>query len=195
MNKIGIVVIAMVSAALLAGCSVKVEKGSGGEKGIKIGGAEEKAETAAPAMYRAPEGATTLGEEITVEAPVQHAVLKKSPADYFEKTILVEATAAKVCQSKGCWMTVTDGEGDPIWVRWSSGCGGQYAFPKDVSGKRVIVQGSIYEKEIDAAAAEHLAGETEGMDAEKIVGKTFEMNATAFVILPGEVAEAAASSG
>lgn len=188
MKKIAIVVVA---AALVGGCSVKVEQGGGGEKGVKVGGAEQK--PAAPAAYRAPEGATLVGEEITVEKPVQLAVVKKSPADYFEQTILVEATAANVCQSKGCWMTMTDGEGEPIWVRWSSGCGGKYAFPKDASGKRVVIQGSIYEKEIDAAAAEHLAEESENMKAEEITGKTLEMNATAFVILPGEKEEAPAS--
>ena len=97
-----------------------------------------------------------------------------------------EATAAAICQAKGCWMTIADGEGEPIWVRWSSGCGGKYAFPKDAAGRRMIVQGSFYEKEIDAAAAEHLAAENETLDKDAIVGKAFEMNATGCVVLPVE---------
>jgi hypothetical protein len=183
--------IAVLAAALVAGCSVKVEHGSKGGSGIKLGGGKHE-EKAHHGGYEAPAGAVQVGEEITVEAPVRLAAVTSSPEGYFEKTILVEATAANVCQSKGCWMTMTDGEGDPIWVRWSSGCGGKYAFPKDLAGKRVIVQGSIYEKEIDAKAAEHLAGESKGLEADEIAGKTLEMNASACVILPA-TSEAAAS--
>jgi hypothetical protein len=174
MHKIGFVVTA---AALVAGCTSKMEQATP---------REAAKEAPAPAAYHAPEGATVVGETITVEAPVQLAAVKRSPADWFEKTILVEATAADVCQVKGCWLTLTDGQGEPIWVRWASGCGGKYAFPKDVAGRRVIVQGSIYEKEIDAAAAEHLAAESKGLAAQEIAGKTLEMNVTACVILPGQ---------
>jgi hypothetical protein len=145
---------------------------------------------AAPAMAvpaRAwPAGAPVIGEPIQAGAPVTLAAVKADPAAFFEKTVLVQATAAAICQTKGCWMTITDaaGAGEPIWVRWSSGCGGQYAFPKDAAGRTIIVQGSFYEKEIDEAAAEHLAAENETIDAEKITGTTFEMNATGCVVLP-----------
>jgi hypothetical protein len=133
-----------------------------------------------------PEGALVIGEPIQEGQPVKLAAVKASPTDYFEKTILVEATASAICQAKGCWMTITDGEGEPIWVRWSSGCGGKYAFPKDAAGQTIIVQGSFYEKEIDEAAAEHLAAENEKIDKDAIIGKTFEMNATGCVLLPAE---------
>jgi hypothetical protein len=138
-----------------------------------------------------PAGASRIGETITVAEPVKLAALRENPTDYFEKTILVEAEASAVCQSKGCWLTMTDGEGDPIWVRWSSGCGGKYAFPKDLAGKHILVQGSFYEKEIDEAAAEHLAEESGKLDAADIAGKTYEMNATACVILPDAEMESA----
>ena len=59
-----------------------------------------------------------------------------------------------------------------------------FGYSTAISGKRVIVQGSLYEKEIDEAAAEHIAGESDGLTAEEIAGKTFEMNVTACVILP-----------
>jgi hypothetical protein len=145
-------------------------------------------DAAATAARTWPDGSLVIGEPIQAGAPVKLAAVKADPTAYFEKTILVEATAAAVCQAKGCWMTVTDadGAGEPIWVRWSSGCGGQYAFPKDAAGRTIIVQGSFYEKEIDEAAAEHLAAENETIDKDAIVGKTFEMNATGCVLLPAE---------
>lgn len=131
------------------------------------------------------EGSTLIGETITVAEPaLKLAAVRGKPEAYFEKTILVEATIAAVCQSKGCWMTVTDEGVEPIWVRWSTGCGGKYAFPKDAVGRRVVVQGSFYAKEVSPAEAEHLAAESKTLKAEEIAKKGFEMNATACVLLP-----------
>jgi len=162
---------ALLAAGVLGGCSAREEPGAAD----------------APKAAALPEGAEPLGEPITVtEAPVPLATVRANPEAYFEKTILVEATAQDICQKAGCWMTIVDGDGEPIWVRWSSGCGGQYAFPKDAQGRRLLVQGSFYAKEIAPEDAEHIAGESPGMKmaTEDIAGKTFEMNATACVLLP-----------
>jgi hypothetical protein len=159
-------------------------KSAAGKAGQAMDAAAETAQDQAGRTW--PEGALVIGEPIQEGQPVKLAAVKANPSDYFEKTILVEATASAICQAKGCWMTITDGEGEPIWVRWSSGCGGKYAFPKDAAGRTIIVQGSFYEKEIDEAAAEHLAAENETLDKDAIVGKTFEMNATGCVLLPAE---------
>lgn len=165
---------------------VKSEKVAA-EKGDVKGEMRAAAEKAMPA-FAMPEGATHVGQAIEIAEPVRLAAVKKDPEAYFDKTILVEADASAVCQSKGCWLTISDGEdaGDPIWVRWASGCGGKYAFPKDLAGQRILIQGSFYEKEIAPADAEHLAAESKDLKAEDIVGRTFEMNATACVILPAE---------
>ncbi len=121
---------------------------------------------------------------ITQSAPVRLAAIRSDAAKYMSKTVLVEATADRVCQAKGCWMTVKDGEGAPIWVRWASGCGGEYAFPKDAAGKRVIVEGTLTEREITAEEAEHYASDSPGIDAAKIAGKSFEIDATACLVMP-----------
>ena len=138
-----------------------------------------------------PADATRIGDAITVAtAPVTLADVRANPSAYFEKTLLVEGTAAAVCQAKGCWMTITDGNGEPIWVRWSTGCGGDYAFPKDAAGRKVLLQGSFYPKEISPADAEHLAEESGTLKADEIAGQTFEINATACVVLPEAAAAA-----
>lgn len=139
---------------------------------------------ATPATFAPPAGATSIGKALTQPTPMKLAALQANVAPHLQETVLVEATAEAVCQAKGCWMTVKDGEGAPIWVRWSSGCGGEFAFPKDAAGKRVVVEGTLSEKEITAEEAEHYAGESPGMDATKIAGKTFEINATACVVMP-----------
>jgi len=190
---VGLIVLALA----VGGCSGQPSGDQAAEKGAaaETGGYETgnggtdaaAADVAATPAREWPEGALVIGEPIQAGEPVKLAAVKANPSDYFEKTILVEATASAICQAKGCWMTITDGEGEPIWVRWSSGCGGQYAFPKDAAGQTIIVQGSFYEKEIDEAAAEHLAAENETLDKDEIVGKTFEMNATGCVLLPAEM--------
>lgn len=182
----------LLAAAAAVGCSGRPSGESAAGDAAKAPADKAPAEPASAGETVAartwPEGAVVIGEPIQAGEPVELAAVKADPTAYFEKTILVEATASAVCQAKGCWMTITDaaGEGEPIWVRWSSGCGGQYAFPKDAAGQRIIVQGSFYEKEIDEAAAEHLAAENDKIDAEAITGKTFEMNATGCVLLPAE---------
>ena len=62
-----------------------------------------------------------------------------------DRVVLVEATAKAVCQNAGCWMQVEDG-GRTAMVRWETGCGGKYAFPKDIAGRRVLIQGTFYPK-------------------------------------------------
>jgi hypothetical protein len=177
----------LAAGAVLAGCSAEPRaETSARTAAAQTGAAQAPVET--PALV-IPDGATKTGQEITAGEAVKLAAVLAEPAKYFERTIVVEATAAAVCQSKGCWMTITDGEAEPIWVRWSSGCGGQYAFPKDAAGRRVLVQGSFYEKEIAPADAAHLAAESKSLVAEEIAGKTYEMNATAFVLLPAVASE------
>lgn len=183
------------TAVLLIGCGTREAAAPGGGAATSEGAApagegavgEGTASEGAVAVENAaiPADAQRIGEAITVvTAPITLADMRANPADYFEKTLLVEGTAAAVCQAKGCWMTITDGVGEPIWVRWSSGCGGAYAFPKEAAGKHVILQGSFYAKEISPADAEHLAGESGTLKADEIAGSTYEINATACVVMP-----------
>jgi hypothetical protein len=161
---------AIVAALLLAGCGGNTDT-------------ETPAAGSAAVTSSIPAGLTVIGEAMENGPRVTLAEIRKDPTRYFEQTLLVEGTAADVCQVKGCWLTLSDGAGEPIWVRWSSGCGGAYSFPKDAAGKRMLVQGSLYAKTISEADAEHLAAESEGLEAAEIAGDTFEINATACVVL------------
>lgn len=183
--------VAACAAALTGiGCAQREAAAPAADEGI--GGAGGAPAAVAVENAALPADATRIGDAITVaDAPVTLAQVRANPEAFFEKTLLIEGTAAAVCQAKGCWMTITDGQGEPIWVRWSTGCGGNYAFPKDAAGHHVVLQGSFYPKEISPADAEHLAEESGTLKAEDIAGETFEINATAFVLFPGEPAAAA----
>jgi hypothetical protein len=121
-----------------------------------------------------------IGEKITPQASQRFAIVDASPKDFFNKTVLVEATIKAVCQQKGCWMQVED-QGHTAMVRWESGCGGQYSFPKDAAGKRVLIQGSFYPKHIDAKDVAHMEGESGTKLA--IPTETYEFNASSVLIL------------
>ncbi len=121
-----------------------------------------------------------IGEEMHPQTVRRFAVVDATPSKFFEQTLLVEATIEAVCQTKGCWMKVSD-EGKVAMVRWESGCGGKYAFPKDAAGKRVLIQGSFYPKKISESDAEHLREEAGGnVDFPR---EGYEFNASAVMIL------------
>lgn len=123
---------------------------------------------------------THLGDAMQPRDVVRFAVVDATPPKFFNQTLLVEATVAAVCLKKGCWMKVED-EGRVAMVRWESGCGGKYTFPKDAAGKRILIQGSFYPKTISEADAEHLEEEAGGNV--KIPRDTYEFNASAVLVL------------
>ena len=169
--------------ALIAACLVGCSGGSGesSDSSSTTGGENASAQS----EMKLPEGAVHVGKDITVAKAVSLGKLRQDPDSYLDQTVIIEARAANVCQTAGCWMTLADDSpGDPVLVVWSSGCGGEYEFPKDCSGQKVYVQGQLSMKEISEETAEHLAGESDGLEVEDIQGKAFEVNATAFVVLP-----------
>jgi hypothetical protein len=121
-----------------------------------------------------------IGAELEPAAVHRLAELARHPSEFYDRTVLVEARVEAVCQKVGCWMKLVDGDGTAL-VRWEAGCGGAYTFPKDAAGKRVIVQGSYYPKEIAPADIEHLREEAGG--AVSIPARTHELNASAILLI------------
>lgn len=94
--------------------------------------------------------------------------------------VCVSAKVVDVCQKKGCWMILTDGE-HSVRVTFKD-----YAFfvPKDIVGKTVQAQGVIGETVLSEADARHYA-EDAGASAEEIeaiVGDQKEWNMVANVV-------------
>lgn len=132
-----------------------------------------------PTSTSMPSG-TPIGEAIENHEIQRFSVIDATPAEFFDRTLLVEAEVVEVCVKKGCWMQISD-EGKTAMVRWESGCGGQYAFPMDAVGKRVLIQGSFYPKELSDADREHLIEEAGG--ELEIRPDPYEFNASAVLIL------------
>jgi hypothetical protein len=113
-----------------------------------------------------------IGKPMAVAPSVRFALVDAEPAKYFHRSVLVEGTVRAVCQNSGCWMQIED-QGRTAIVRWETGCGGAYSFPKDAAGKHVLVQGSFRAKEMSQEELEHLQEESGGKVAARRDGYEF----------------------
>ncbi len=123
-----------------------------------------------------------VGEPMLAQEIVQFATVHADPSAFYERTVLVEATATAVCKKAGCWMQIED-QGQKAMVRWESGCGGKYKFP-EVVGQRVLIQGSFYPKTITQEDAEHIEEEAGG--GVEIEREGYEFNASSVLVLDGK---------
>jgi len=81
---------------------------------------------------------THFGETITPKGATEYAKLASKMNNVDSLAIKVTGTVEKVCQVKGCWMTLTAPGQPDMRVTFKD-----YAFfmPKDISGKKVVVDG------------------------------------------------------
>lgn len=89
--------------------------------------------------------------------PVQAVVAERE--QYLGQSVKVEGTVAEVCQAKGCWLTLQTGDGNNVRIHVARKESGDYAFtvPNDISGRRVIVQGTLAEETLLEGTQRHLA--------------------------------------
>lgn len=121
-----------------------------------------------------------IGEPVEPRSIVHYAAVDADPPAFLGKTLLVEAKVVAVCQSAGCWMQIEDG-GHTAMVKWFTECGGKYAFPKDLAGKRVLIQGAYSAKKMSEEEIEHRSEEA-GKQLQ-VPKDGYELNASAIVVL------------
>ena len=83
--------------------------------------------------------------------PVALALAVKTPAP--DKIVRVTAKVTEVCQKKGCWMMLTDGD---VSVRVTFKDYG-FFMPKDLAGTTIIAEGVIAEEVVPEKVARHYA--------------------------------------
>lgn len=117
----------------------------------------------------------SFGEPITV--PVAETVkvsdVMKSPEKFVGKPIRITGTVRDVCEKKGCWATLSEGSGEPLYVKFT--CPAEEngrVMPMEARGRPATVQGVVKIKEIDEEEARHYAEDAGKSKAEieKIVG-------------------------
>ncbi len=106
--------------------------------------------TPAPGASPVP-GWEVFGSDIRGEEAIPVARLLGNPGVWDGRTVLVEGPVAAVCQKKGCWMTMRDGERD-MRIRFKD-----YGFfvPKDCSGRTARIEGVFSVQEIPVEEARH----------------------------------------
>ena len=74
------------------------------------------------------------------------------------------AEVHEVCQAKGCWMRLNLEDENEVMVKFKD-----YGFfvPKDITGKKVIINGQAFVKEVSIDEQRHYA-EDSGKSAEEI---------------------------
>lgn len=118
----------------------------------------------------------TYGAKFTKTKSVSLPELLENQSKFLKKDVTIEATISEVCQNKGCWMVVKDGDSH-IRIEFKD-----YKFfaPWDSEGKKVKLQGSLQEKKVSEKAAKHMAEEMKNppIPADKI---SEEQTITVFV--------------
>ncbi|TPV95253.1 MAG: DUF4920 domain-containing protein [Myxococcales bacterium FL481] len=94
--------------------------------------------------------------------------------------VQVTGFVGAVCQRRGCWMTLTDGD-----VQARVLMKGHFSVPTDSQGRAAIVEGTLTQREFSQAQAKHLADDG-GEDPSSITGPRREivLTATAVELLP-----------
>jgi hypothetical protein len=102
------------------------------------------------------------GKEITLTKKTSISKILASPNTFEGKTVLVEGNILGVCQEKGCWIEVAGAKaGEKIKVKVEDGV---IVFPKDVKGKKAIVEGTL----VEVKAGEGCEGHDEEAKNEKM---------------------------
>jgi hypothetical protein len=107
------------------------------------------------------------GERMFGEAPDRTrpltplASILAEPERYRDQVVRTEGQIAQVCQRMGCWMELRDGEEGPA-VRVPM-AGHRYFLPRDVAGRRAMLEGRVAMRALSQGEREHL--ESEGATA------------------------------
>lgn len=116
-----------------------------------------------------------FGSELTLSEPTALADVMRAPERYAERPILLRGKLADVCQKKGCWTILKDGEAH-VRVRFKD-----YGFflPKDSVGREAWAEGVVTVRTISEKEARHYEAESRGGDPGSIHGPQREVAFTA----------------
>lgn len=104
----------------------------------------------------------TYGAGTTAGGTIAAGELEKNMKnDKFEGKIQGKVT--EVCQEKGCWMKVDQGNGQTLMVKFKD-----YGFfmPKNIVGKEVVLEGEAVVKEVSVKQQQHYAKDAGKKDEE-----------------------------
>ena len=106
-------------------------------------------------LLSAKESVRTFGKPLSIKKalPLQQAI--QAPAKYQNQKVLLEGKISDVCQMKGCWLMLSDGE-RAIRIKFE---GYSFFVPKDSRGKKVRAEGRLIQETLSEDLARHYAAE------------------------------------
>jgi hypothetical protein len=107
----------------------------------------------------------SYGEVISEDGALALAVLDKKLDGVDSVEVKLKATIDKTCEKKGCWMTVTDDEGNEVRVTFKDY--GFFVPTEGAEGKEVVISGYAYRKTTELDMLKHFA-EDAGKSQEEI---------------------------
>ena len=107
--------------------------------------------------------------QLTEATPLEDVVTE--PADFGAHRILLRGRIADVCQKKGCWTVLQQGDAT-LRVRFAD-----YAFflPRNCQGREALVEGVVSVRTLSEREAKHYARESVTGDPEAIEGPQREI--------------------
>lgn len=112
-----------------------------------------------------------FGAAVTPEDAVPVQAVVAEPDLYAGRPVKLEGVVREVCQNSGCWLTMDGGDDRLVRVHVPRDEAGAYVFtvPKDISGRRVVIQGTFEAAAETAEAQAHYAedaGQTDSTAAQ-----------------------------
>jgi hypothetical protein len=86
-----------------------------------------------------------LGKPLTLKEAMPLATLVSHADEYAGKTVQVKGKITSVCQMMGCWMELTNDEGQHVRIKVEDG---EIVFPKDAAGKMAVAEGKFSKTEL-----------------------------------------------
>lgn len=116
-----------------------------------------------------------FGAGLTLSHVADLEEVVRDPSRYAEGPVLLRGRISDVCQKKGCWTVLSQGQAN-LRVRFKD-----YGFflPSDSSGKQAYVEGVVKVETLSEKTARHYAKESQGGNADAIHGPQREVGFTA----------------
>lgn len=119
-----------------------------------------------PAPVKIDENTTLYGDSISVESPMTLAELNAKMANAEEMTdVLVEGEIVGTCAGKGCWMTINNGDAEPMRVRFKDY--GFFVPTSGAEGKKTMFRGKAFKEEVSVDWQHHYIDDMDATDEEK----------------------------
>jgi hypothetical protein len=109
-----------------------------------------------PSVLPASEGNQRLfGKPLSLKKPLSLEEALQHPSKYRDKKVLLEGKISDVCQMKGCWLMLSDGQ-KAIRIKFA---GYSFFVPKNSRGKKVRAEGRLIQETLSEEMARHYAAE------------------------------------